>query len=69
MQLRVGGISLYRRAEIVFIKPAIPAARNRCPILDFTLPTAQNPVLEVYFPNTSVAALISIGSPKSVPVP
>ena len=51
------------------MKPAIPAAVSRWPMLVLTDPRAQNCVLSVWARNAWVSAATSIGSPISVPVP
>ena len=56
-------------AKTVLIKPATPAAASRCPIFVFTEPIAQNPFLLVLLRKALVNAVISIGSPRAVPVP
>ena len=48
---------------------AIPAAEARWPMLVFTEPIAQKPLLAVLARNARVSAVISIGSPTWVPVP
>ncbi|MUL34745.1 hypothetical protein Bmeg_06015 [Bacillus megaterium] len=51
------------------VTPAIPAADSKCPILDLTDPIEQYCLSVVYCLKAFIAPLISIGSPREVPVP
>ncbi len=53
----------------VLIRPAMPAAVSRCPMLVFTEPSAQYPDRSVPSRKASVSAATSMGSPSGVPVP
>ena len=51
LKCKVGGISLFFKANTVFINPAIPADSIKCPIFVFTEPIAQKFFLSVFCPN------------------
>ena len=66
----VGGRGTIRcsRANTVLMKPAMPAAVSRWPMLALTDPSAHRWLLPVLL-NTCARAATSIGSPSGVPVP
>ena len=68
-QCRLAGIAPFRSASAVLIRPAMPAAASRWPILVFTEPTSS--VSSIARPAFSAASRLrsSIGSPRAVPVP
>ncbi|GMA76856.1 hypothetical protein GCM10025880_32730 [Methylorubrum aminovorans] len=61
---RLAGISPWRRASSALMRPTMPAAVSRWPILVFTEPTRQKPVRPVLWRKAWVSAAISIGSPR-----
>ncbi|MMZ59894.1 hypothetical protein D1872_219550 [compost metagenome] len=66
---RLGTSVRFFICRTIFPIPAMPAAASKCPMLDFTEPTAQNPLSAVSFLKAWVRPVTSMGSPSSVPVP
>jgi hypothetical protein len=64
---RDGAMVRWRSCSSTLVRPAMPAADSRWPMLALSAPTAQ---LERSFPpSASARPVISIGSPSAVPVP
>lgn len=68
-ECREGASCLYFIWSNTFVTPAIPAALSQCPIFDLADPIAQNCLSSVSCVNTLDSPVISIGSPREVPVP
>ena len=66
---RVGANMPWRICRITLVSPAMPAAASRCPMADFTDPSAQKPVSAVSGAKAWVRPSTSMGSPSTVPVP
>ena len=66
---RLAGICLFSRASVALIRPATPAAASKWPRFDLSEPIAQKFLRCVVARNALVSALISMGSPTTVPVP
>ena len=66
---RCGGSSWCCKASTTLIKPAIPAAASRCPILVLTEPRSSRLAVVRPSPSTAPNACTSMGSPSAVPVP
>lgn len=69
MPHRVGGSTLWCRARLVLIRPAMPAAGMQWLIIDFTEPMATLPSRPWRSPSTLRKAAISVLSPSGIPVP
>ena len=66
-KLMLGGNCRWRRAKMVLMSPAMPAAASKWPTLPLTEPIEQVPGSTPA--NTRRRAAISMGSPSGVPVP
>jgi hypothetical protein len=66
---RCGGTSPCCSASRILIRPAMPAADSRWPMLVFTEPIISGRSAVCVAPKTAPSARISIGSPSGVPVP
>ena len=64
-----GGISRWCSESTTLIRPAMPAADSRCPMLVLIEPTSRSPSRSPARPSTASRARSSIGSPSAVPVP
>ena len=66
---RLGGSTFSCSARIALRRPAAPAAAFRCPMLDFTEPSAMRPGAAPASPNTAARLSTSTTSPTRVDVP
>ena len=68
-KFRLGGSTLWCRASAALNSPAAPAAALRCPMFDFTEPSAIDPGAAPAAPKTDMSPSTSATSPTRVEVP